>query len=84
MDKNELKKMSASLKAEFNLGKNGITQTFLETISKYLDAHAIVKVKVSLAENKDSLKFYAQEVAKELKAELVECRGYTFTLFREE
>ncbi len=82
MDK-ELKKIAADLKAEFNLGKNGITETFLDSVNKYLEAHQLVKIRVSLAEDKDALKYYAQEVAKELSATLVETRGYTFTLFKE-
>ncbi len=82
MDK-ELKKKAADLKAEFNLGKNGITDSFLESVDNYLKAHNIVKIKSSLAEDKDSLKTYAQEVAKELGATLVETRGYTFTIFKE-
>lgn len=82
MDK-ELKKAAADLKAEFNLGKNGITDTFLDSINKNLRAHSLTKIKCSLAEDKDALKYYAQEVAKELGATLVETRGYTFTLYKE-
>ncbi|MEC8221274.1 MAG: YhbY family RNA-binding protein [Nanoarchaeota archaeon] len=82
MDK-ELKKAAADLKAEFNLGKNGITDTFLDSINKNLQAHSLTKIKCSLAEDKDALKYYAQEVAKELGATLVETRGYTFTLYKE-
>lgn len=78
----ELKKEANSLKYQFNLGKNGINKTFIDSISKYLEAHEIVKIKSSLAEDKESLKYYAEEVARETESEIVEVKGYTFTLYK--
>lgn len=80
MEKKELKKIASDLKAHFNLGKNGITDTFIDTVEKYAEAHTLVKVKCTLAEDKDSLKKYAKEVAEKTELMLVETRGYTFTL----
>ncbi len=81
-DKKELKKIAGSLKAQFNVGKNGVTETFIETIDKYLEVHGIVKIKSSVAEDKDALKEMAKEVADAIEAEIVDVRGYTFTLAR--
>jgi RNA-binding protein YhbY len=80
MELKELKKIASELKAQFNLGKNGITDSFIDTVRKYAEAHTIVKVKCTLAEDKDSLKYYANEVAKLTELVLVETRGFTFTL----
>lgn len=77
-----LKRMANELKPQFNLGKNGITKTFIETVDKYLKAHEIVKIKSTVAESKDALKYYAEEVAKETNSEIVEIKGYTFVLYR--
>lgn len=82
-DKKEAKKLAQEIKVEFNLGKNGITDTFLASVDKFLKAHSIVKIKCSLAANKDELAYFAGEVSKQLSAELVEKKGYTFTIFKE-
>ena len=81
-DKKELKKMASSLKPQFNVGKGGVTETFVDTIDKYLDVHGIVKIKSLVAEDKDALKEVAQKMAEDLEAELVDVRGFTFTLAR--
>lgn len=78
-----LKKISNELKAQFNLGKNGITDTFIETIDKYLKAHEIVKVKASLAANKSDIKTYSEDIAKQTNSQVVDLKGYTFVLYRE-
>ena len=81
-DDKELKKMASSLKAQFNIGKNGVTDTFIDEIDKYLEIHGIVKIKSSVAENKDDLKRMAKQVAESIEAEVVETRGFTFVLSR--
>jgi RNA-binding protein len=73
-------KKPTELKPEFNIGKNGITDTFLDSVDKYLDKHEMVKIKVSIAEDKDAMKYYANEVANELKAEILDIRGFTFVI----
>lgn len=85
MDKKELMNARAvanSLKPTFNLGKEGISENFLKTVDDYLQAHGMVKIKVSIATNKDDLKAFAKEVADNLEADIVETKGYTFTLCR--
>ncbi len=76
------KKISNSLKPQFNLGKLGITQTFLKTIDEYLIANQIVKIKVSIAKDKKDLEKFAEKCVVKLNAELVEAKGFTFTLYR--
>ncbi len=83
MNKKEAKKMCHDLKPQFNLGKSGITPTFIDTIHKYLEAHEVVKVKALIAEDKDSLSYYAQTVAQDTHSEILEKKGFTFVLFRQ-
>ncbi len=83
MDKKELKKLCNDLKPQFNLGKAGLTPTFIETIDKYLGAHEIVKIKVLIAEDKDAAKYFSEELAKETSSEILEQKGFTCVLFRE-
>ncbi len=78
----ELKKIASNLKPQFNLGKQGITNTFIRTIDEYLKAHEIVKIKALIAEDKNSVKYLAEEVSKETNSIIVETRGFTFVLFR--
>ena len=85
MDKAELKnlkKQANGLKPMFQLGKAGITGTFIELIDKYLKVHEIVKIKVLIATTTGDIQFYADEITKETKSILLEKKGYTFTVFR--
>lgn len=77
-----LKQISNSLKPEFNLGKAGITSTFLKSVNEYLDVHNIVKIKALIAEDKSSVEYLAGEVVKETNSILVDKRGFTFTIYR--
>jgi len=83
MDLKEAKKISSTLKPQFNIGKNNVTETVERTIDEYLTAHNIVKIKASIAADKGDLKRIAGDVSSKLKAVLVDVRGFTFTLYRE-
>jgi RNA-binding protein len=82
MDK-ELKAQASQLKPMFQLGKNGMTQQFLDAVDSYLDAHHIVKIKVFIVDDREGLSYYANEVAKELDAEVIDMKGFTFVISRE-
>lgn len=81
-DLKEIKKTANEIKPMFNLGKAGLTDTFIDLIDKYLDVHSIVKVKALVAEDKSKVKFYAEQISKKLEADIVDLKGFTFTLFR--
>lgn len=86
VDKNkvkQLKKQANEMAAKFNLGRNGITETFIDSLDKYLEAHEIVKIKSSIAANRDELMRYAEQVAQQTKSTIIEAKGYTFVLYRE-
>ncbi len=78
----DIKKQANALKPMFQLGKAGITGTFIELIDKYLKVHEMVKIKVLIATNTGDIQFYADEITKETKSTLIEKKGYTFTVFR--
>jgi len=81
-DLKELKKISNGLKPQFNLGKSGLSETFVKTVEDYLVAHTIVKIKVSVAENKTASNVFADLLSKELDATIIEKKGFTFTIYR--
>ena len=79
----ELKQLANTLKPQFNLGKAGLTKTFIDTIDKYLTAHNIVKIKALIAEDKSSVEYLAGEITKETNSILIDKRGFTFTIYRD-
>lgn len=83
MNKKEAKNLCPDLKPQFNLGKSGITSTFIETVHNYLEAHEIIKIKALIASDKDSLSYYAEAVAQDTHSEILEKKGFTFVLFRQ-
>lgn len=78
----QLKKIGNELKPQFNIGKSGITETLLDTIDKYIEAHEIVKIKVLSAVNKEQVAKLATEIADELDVEILEKKGFTFILYK--
>ena len=65
------------------VGKAGVTEGLVGEVSKQLDAHRAVKVKVqksALVER--TVEDVAAEVAERTGAELIEVRGRTFVLYR--
>lgn len=86
MDKENLKnlkRIANSLKSQFNVGKSGITEAFVESVNDYLEAHKIVKIKVLSAVDKDQVTQIANDLIEETDAELIEKKGFTFVLYRD-
>jgi len=78
-----LKKISNSLKPQFNIGKSGLGSKIIENIDRYLEVHNVVKIKCLTTRDKTETEYFAKEIAKETKSYLLEIKGFTFTLFRE-
>jgi RNA-binding protein len=78
----ELKKRANDLKPEFNLGKNGISDSFVNSVSNYLDVHEIVKIKVLIATNKDDVEKYSTQVEEKTNSTVLDKKGFTFTVYR--
>lgn len=79
----ELKAASNGIKPEFVIGKNGISPGLIEGLDKYMEAHGLVKVKCRIATNKDELQYYIDKVIEGNDFILIDVKGYTFTLFKE-
>ena len=54
--------------SEMQLGKNGITESFVETLKKYFQNHEIVKISVlkSAREKREDMKKYSGELLEKL------------------
>lgn len=78
----DIKKKVNELKPEFNLGKNGVSDTFLDSIKKYLDVHNLVKIKCLIATNKDDVINFANEVSLKTESILIDKKGFTFSLYK--
>ena len=79
----EIKRIANEIKPQFNIGKNGITDTFIETIDKYLDAHHIVKIKSMIAKDKSEINETARIISNKTDSEILSKKGFTFVLYRE-
>ncbi len=77
-----LKKLAHDLQPLFQIGKNGLTENFIEQMNQALEARELVKCKVlnnSMLDAKET----ANELARATNAEFVQAIGNKFTLYRE-
>ena len=82
MDKKELRRMANELPHQFNVGKAGVTDTLIETIDKYLEAHKIVKIRSLTAEDKAMLREQSDLISQKTHSQIVDSKGFTFVLYR--
>jgi RNA-binding protein len=77
-----LKSLSNTLKPVTQLGKEGVTDSFITEIEHLLEHHELIKISVlnsSMLTAKDA----ANEIAAKLDAEFVQAIGNRFTLYRQ-
>ena len=82
-NRKELKKIANDLKPQFNVGKGGVGEGFIESIDKYLQAHSVVKIKILSAESKDEVSKVAHDISIKVDADILDKKGFTFVLFRD-
>ncbi len=86
--KNRMKKIfqrSGAIKPKIWIGKEGITSTLIELVSRQLKIDKLVKIKVQKNLSKDSkIEKMALLIAKDTNSNLVDVRGRTFTLYKDE
>ena len=75
-----LRKLANPLKPTVMLGKQGLTDQIIGKISRELDAHELIKVR--LLEFKDQKKELAQSMIEQTEAALVGIVGHMITLYR--
>jgi RNA-binding protein len=76
-----LRKESHHLKPVFQIGKQGVHETFLKEISDVLEARELIKISVLQNAIEDS-KTAGTFIAEKVNAELVQVLGNTITLYR--
>jgi RNA-binding protein len=79
----QLKSEANQISPILNIGKNGVTDTLIEELSKQIKANRLVKIRVlkSAEEGKD-VKAIAEEIADATRSTLIEVRGRTVVLYR--
>lgn len=79
--KRYLRSQAHSLRAIFQIGKDGVHQTQVESIQDALEAHELIKVKIleSCSEPKNTI---ALELSMKTKAEVVQILGRTIILYK--
>ena len=77
-----LKSMAHNLKPVTQLGKDGISESFLDQISILLDRHELIKINV-LDNSMESAEHAATEICEALNAEFVQAIGNKFTIYRQ-
>lgn len=76
-----LKKESHALKSNYQMGKTGMSDNFIEQIDLALEKHEMVKFNI-LQNSMEDIKEAAQEIAQAVEAEIVQTIGHTATLYR--
>lgn len=77
-----LKSMAHNYKPVTQLGKDGITDAFLDQISILLDRHELIKINV-LDSSMESAEHAAIAICETLNAEFVQAIGNKFTIYRQ-
>ncbi len=79
--RSQLKRMAQDIRPTAMIGKEGLTETVIASIDKYLEAHELIKVQLQEGAILDP-KETANEVADKLGAEFVQAIGRKFVLYR--
>ena len=67
-------------RADAQIGKNGLSHSFIENIRSLLDFHKIIKVKVLQTMSKKEVLEIAKKLSESTNSVVVETRGRTFIL----
>lgn len=79
----ELRGMAARMEATTHIGKNGITPSIIEEISRQLKDNKLIKVKLlKSAVEEMPREEIAKQLAEKTRAELIEVKGNTVVLFK--
>ncbi|MBC8590811.1 ribosome assembly RNA-binding protein YhbY [Wansuia hejianensis] len=77
-----LKALANNLEPVLQVGKNGLTESFIKQVEDDLEANELIKVKVLKNSFLDA-KEIAGDLAQEVEAEFVQSIGNKFVLYRE-
>lgn len=79
--KKQLKGLANTLEIKYQIGKNGITPTLIESLDKGLEAHELIKVSVLKSLDLPIMEI-ALDLSSKLHAEVVQVLGRSIVLFR--
>lgn len=77
-----LKSMANTIDPIFQLGKNGVTESFVKQVENALEAREILKIKVLNNSLLDTTEV-ANQIAEKIDAEFVQSIGSKFVLYKE-
>ncbi len=77
-----LKSMANTMDPIFQVGKNGITESFIKQVEDALEARELIKIKVLNNSLLDATEV-ASQIAEEIDAEFVQSIGNKFVLYKE-
>lgn len=77
-----LKGMANTMDPIFQVGKNGITESFIKQVEDALEARELIKIKVLNNSLLDATEV-ASQIAEEIDAEFVQSIGNKFVLYKE-
>ncbi len=77
-----LRSLAQSERALFQIGKDGLSDTLIETVSNALKARELVKVSILKTAPVDDLKELSFDLARLTKSEVVQTIGRTVVLYR--
>ncbi|AWR96547.1 RNA-binding protein [Acidianus sulfidivorans JP7] len=72
---NDVKQAHASIR----IGKNGVTEGIINEIKRQLNDKKVIKIKIG-ADIEEDRRDFAKRIAEITGSELIEVRGYTFIL----
>ncbi|BFH72530.1 YhbY family RNA-binding protein [Sulfurisphaera javensis] len=78
----QLIKKAKANHADVRIGKKGVTDEVINEIKKRLKSHKVVKVKIGI--DVDDRREFARKIAELAEAKLIEVRGFTFILAKED
>ncbi|AHC50561.1 hypothetical protein SUSAZ_00150 [Sulfolobus acidocaldarius SUSAZ] len=82
MSLKEIVKRVKASHPDIRIGKKGLNEGMVNEIKRRLKEHKVVKIRIGA--DVEDRKSFAKEVADKVNAKLVEVRGYTFILVKED
>ena len=80
--KSYLRSLAQTKRAIFQIGKDGLSDTLIDTVGKALKARELVKISVLKSCPNDDLKELAFDLAMHTKSEVVQIIGRTIILYK--
>lgn len=77
-----LRSLASKIDAIFQIGKNGLNENLIKQLDDALEARELIKITV-LENSPDTVREAAEDIAGNIKAEVIQVMGNKITLFRQ-